>query len=262
MKTTNIGFGVTTIIFLIWLHPELQPYRAFAQKLGAIQLSDMSRYAYMYLFGGIYADIDFECLKSFDNLPVAKLLLSPEPRIHTDLFGGSEVSNAILISTPKQKFWKTVLNNIVKWQVSSCNGDPIGCTGPIQVLRSLKDTLNSADLSLGAEKGLPVLAEDYFFPEFSEEVGRVCNSFAAKSDADKRKETKDFGKLCQYFYQHPKGIRTNNTVAVHHWACRWCGRTKDYSFQSLESILEPYSFIQPLASSSLFYYFKDFNLFT
>lgn len=248
--------------FLIWLHPELLPYRAFAQKLGAIQLSDMCRYAYMYLFGGIYADIDFECLKSFDSLPHAKLILSPEPRIHTELFGGSEISNAILISTPKQSFWKRVLENIVKWPINSCNVDPISCTGPIQVLRSLKDILNSANLSLGAEKGLLVLPEDYFFPEFSEEVGRLCHNFARKSDADKRKEKKDFTRLCKHFYQNPNGVRTNNTLAVHHWACRWCGRTKDSNFQPLETILEPFTFIQPLATASLLYYYRYFNLFS
>jgi mannosyltransferase OCH1-like enzyme len=232
----------------IWEHPSLLPYRSFAHELNAIQLADMSRYAYMYLFGGIYADIDFECKGSFGHLPTADIILSPEPQIHTSLFGGSEVSNAILVSTPKQKLWLKMLDNIIEWDLEECNGNPIGCTGPIQLYKTLQE-LQGPDWK--TKKDILVLSEDYFFPEYSEQVKSVCKfeQFPLGKDAEAKKKVNT---LCQWMRDYPNGHYTNNTIAVHHWACRWCGRTKDLSFDTLDSVMEPYSYVRPFLDTNSF----------
>lgn len=232
----------------IFEHPDLLPYLSFASSLGAIQLSDMARVAYLYLFGGVYADIDFECKKSFDDLPHAEIILSPEPRIHTQLFGGSEISNAIMISIPRHPFWLEVLDNIASWDLTKCNENPIGCTGPLQVLHTL------AKRSEASKKEILILPEEYFFPEYSQEARMICNHQIVQKE-DQRKTQAELAKICMHMRLNPDGRYTNKTHAVHHWACRWCGRTKDLSYDTLESILEPYSFVRPFHPSLLDFFF-------
>jgi mannosyltransferase OCH1-like enzyme len=232
-------------------HPDLAPYRSFARDLSAIQLSDMSRVAYLYLFGGIYADIDFECRASFDDLPEAEIILAPEPLIHTQLFGGSEISNAIMLSIPRHPFWLEVLDSIITWDIEKCNENPIGCTGPLQVLATLQKRQGDEWRS---KKDILVLAEEYFFPEYSQEARGICNHQIVLPQ-DRRMSAQELAKICTHVRVFPEGRFTNNSHAVHHWACRWCGRTKDLSFDTLESILEPFSFIRPFHPSLLDFLF-------
>ncbi len=77
-----------------------------------IYKSDFVRYLYLYLYGGIYADIDFECLKSFDDL-----LLSLE---QYDIVLGKlreggfyKIPNAIMISQPGCSFWIKLIEYII-----------------------------------------------------------------------------------------------------------------------------------------------------
>ncbi len=80
-----------------------------------IKRADAIRYMYLYKYGGIYADMDFECLKSLE--PVLK-----EKAQSCDILLGSmktcfgyhqhSLPNAIMISKPGQDFWLTLLHSM------------------------------------------------------------------------------------------------------------------------------------------------------
>ena len=80
-----------------------------------IKRVDAVRYFYLYKYGGIYCDLDFECLKNFDSLFL-------EMKNYEVVFGhmGEEVDfahaipNAIMISKPNSHFWLYLISEMRK----------------------------------------------------------------------------------------------------------------------------------------------------
>lgn len=77
-----------------------------------IQRADMIRYMWLYRYGGIYMDLDYELLKPFDNLvkyetPMC-LIQSTNP--------GRSITNSFMMSQPGNPFWIEVLEEIVRRQ--------------------------------------------------------------------------------------------------------------------------------------------------
>jgi mannosyltransferase OCH1-like enzyme len=72
---------------------------------------DFVRYLFLYEYGGIYADLDFECLRPFDSLLAGKkdydiILGRVDPYDHYYL------PNALMISKPRCQFWMDIANYI------------------------------------------------------------------------------------------------------------------------------------------------------
>ena len=90
-----------------------------------IKRADAVRYYYMYKYGGIYADLDFECLRNFDSLfydlYAYDVILGDVPRQFT------QIPNAIMISKPGADFWLYVIQ-MMKERVNE-SGPPWD-TGP------------------------------------------------------------------------------------------------------------------------------------
>ena len=100
----------------------------------AIQRADLLRYALLYHYGGLYADIDYECLRPFDDLIENRsILLGYEPEIHArDLDRKHMVSNALMASSPQNDFFAQVLNEIKNDQtVVNAHVDVLETTGPL-----------------------------------------------------------------------------------------------------------------------------------
>ena len=70
---------------------------------------DVARYCILYLQGGIYADMDFECLKPFEHvLEAGKVAVAESPYDH------ERVQNALLASPPGHAFWVEVARELVR----------------------------------------------------------------------------------------------------------------------------------------------------
>lgn len=80
-----------------------------------IKRVDTVRYFYLLKFGGIYADLDFECLKSFDNiiesgeLAGKNILLGTLGRMDNEKYQLHKIPNALMISKPGEDFWKLII---------------------------------------------------------------------------------------------------------------------------------------------------------
>ena len=74
--------------------------------------ADLSRYAYMYVYGGVYVDLDFESIRPLDgllhNVSIALGYDLREGNVHY-LFG-----NAFMASAPGHPFWIHVLTGFLK----------------------------------------------------------------------------------------------------------------------------------------------------
>ena len=112
---------------LPWLLPtyESMPAQIFR--------ADLARYAYMYVYGGVYVDLDF---MSFDELLHNKsIALAYDIR---DDNGGSEIAN-FLASTPGHPFWIHVLTSIVEAaDTPEIELDVVKLTGPGAITGAFK----------------------------------------------------------------------------------------------------------------------------
>lgn len=82
----------------------LSTYRGYPRE---IYRADAIRYFFLYTFGGIYADMDVECLKPLDGfLKRADVLLG---RMGNDPNHAHSIPNAIMASKPRQEFWLLVI---------------------------------------------------------------------------------------------------------------------------------------------------------
>ena len=99
-----------------------------------IKRADAIRYFYLYHYGGVYADLDFECLKNFDTL----LDLPDNPdvvfgtlgRMDNPLLGLHVIPNAIMLSKKNSDFFKLVIN-VLKVIGNDDKLGPEVATGPI-----------------------------------------------------------------------------------------------------------------------------------
>ncbi len=106
-----------------------------------IQRADAVRYFFLYVNGGIYADMDFECLKPFDTLLTQNseydvlfgaIEYDKDNKFHQD----NSVPNAIMISKPRQVFWIFVMHELLHK-----NGDENerteAMTGPVLLKKAI-----------------------------------------------------------------------------------------------------------------------------
>ncbi|KAI9199485.1 nucleotide-diphospho-sugar transferase, partial [Polychytrium aggregatum] len=107
-----------------------------------INRADAARYLYMYQYGGVYADLDMECLRAMDA-PVDE----GEPALidrgaaligrmgHNTRFEHS-LPNAWMASSPGHPFWLVVVNLIVK-NLGTPEGDSAEkLTGPVALYKA------------------------------------------------------------------------------------------------------------------------------
>eukprot|EP00877_Chromochloris_zofingiensis_P006264 jgi/Chrzof1/1891/Cz10g25050.t1 len=109
----------------------LDIYQAFENN---IERADSARYMYMYMFGGVYVDLDIEALKPVDSLlqghDVVLAYMGSDPTF------SNSIPNAFLASVPHHPFWLMMLFNIkLSWQP---HFRPEFTTGPAMLKRTLE----------------------------------------------------------------------------------------------------------------------------
>lgn len=120
--------------FLGMHFPEYIPiYQSFKYD---VQRWDFIRYLILYHYGGLYVDIDYECLEPIDNL-LKKMdcYLGVEP---VNPFDASTtlIGNAFLASVPKFDFWNYVIQKIIHHKYDINDNKKIyilKSTGPLMI---------------------------------------------------------------------------------------------------------------------------------
>ncbi len=153
---------------------------------------DAARYFIMHHFGGVYVDLDFECLRAIDPLLEGKtLLLGLEPESHLGQQvarqSGLEriVGNAFIASQAGHPFWEHVFRQLVG---SHRLPDPLDASGPFCLTRAVESFPGSQAIHLEQASTLYPVDKD--------------TSWAALPELEKQR-------LAQTAY------------AVHHWRGGW-----------------------------------------
>lgn len=111
----------------------LSSYDSFTQNIERV---DFARPALLYLYGGVYADLDTEPLRNIDVwLQQGKVVLGREPLEHSRGLYGREVvlCNAFIISPPRQQVWLDFMDYIVAHYEPYYK--PVENTGPMALTK-------------------------------------------------------------------------------------------------------------------------------
>ena len=120
------------------LAPFLDRFDAYPH---AIQRVDAGRYAVLRACGGLYVDLDFECLRPLDPLLAGReCVVGLEPAEHGRLHGRRRiVGNALMASVPGHPFLEAVLDDLATHESRELerNNRILDTTGPFMLSRVL-----------------------------------------------------------------------------------------------------------------------------
>eukprot|EP00933_Yihiella_yeosuensis_P064618 TRINITY_DN68061_c0_g1_i1.p1 TRINITY_DN68061_c0_g1~~TRINITY_DN68061_c0_g1_i1.p1 ORF type:complete len:496 (+),score=74.84 TRINITY_DN68061_c0_g1_i1:42-1490(+) len=207
-------------------------------SMSGIKQADVLRLVALYVYGGVYADIDVEAVRSFDDLIQAAaiahvgVILGEENAVHTVLLerklSTEFVSNAVMASSAGHPFWLEVLDEIFRTS-KACGTDPVKCTGPRLIDRlSSEHVLKNPGCawSGGCHGCIARLPFEYFSPEIARwNAGSMAKGCRELSFVGSSSESQVVRTACSRFEQaisYPAAFRTSRTFAVHHWQCSWC----------------------------------------
>ena len=116
-----------------------------------IKRVDAVRYFYLYHFGGLYVDLDFECIKNIDPILQDKIVLGKMG----DGKCNDCIPNAFMYSPrPKEAFWKFCIEELLK--KGEDNKRPEETTGPVY--------LKKCYLKFANKDNITVLDSKYLYP--------------------------------------------------------------------------------------------------
>lgn len=140
-----------------------------------VSRADLARCLVVSHFGGIYADLDCEALRPFDDLLAGrKLVFGLEPQSHVvkpavAVRGFDHiVCNAVFAAEPKHPFWDHLFRLMLG---SGGNGNVLEASGPLVLTRACDSYERSQDITiLPSNVFYPI---DHFLQETTEaQVGR------------------------------------------------------------------------------------------
>jgi hypothetical protein len=176
----------------------LETYDAYPAP---VMRADALRYFLLGHYGGVYADMDYECLRPWDDiLQGRELILVREPGEHARIAevrqSGLEwlLCNALMASAPGHAFWQYVVGRL---KDARGNGTPLSATGPIFLTRAWE--------SFGGGEPVHVLDAEMLCP-MTQTESRM-------------------GKWREPAFRETVARRA---WAVHHWANTWVPRTSPF----------------------------------
>ncbi|MCC8154332.1 MAG: glycoside transferase family 32 [Tannerellaceae bacterium] len=112
---------------------------AYDQYPRNVQRADAIRYFILKKYGGLYVDIDFECLESVEPLLMnAQFVAGKEPAAHAQRFEKEYIiCNAFMASIPESDFIRFVCDKVKERSSYSINSqtDVLTTTGPFFIDR-------------------------------------------------------------------------------------------------------------------------------
>lgn len=184
--------------FLARHYPGFLPY--YDAYITPICRVDAIRCFLLKHFGGLYADLDFECLEPFDDLlDTDAVILGEEPekhvrdhcKEHPDL--ARVVCNALMASPPQHPFWDHVIDCMI---AAHHEAGPLNATGPFLLSRAVETYRGDAPVRV-----LPAPAL-YPISDVEQRSGAIFD--------------------LEFWFE-----RTRQAHAVHHWAGTWWRERSD-----------------------------------
>lgn len=166
-----------------------------------IARADAIRYFVLFHFGGLYADLDYECLRPMDDLfDGAACVLGTEPSAHARYLYGVErlITNAFMASEPGHPLWERVFEEME----SAKNKDSVMVrTGPVM----LDKVVNAHESEYNMTINPPVVLSPKLDIGNIRLTRRILTAHLTGRHKDIAHEMDD----------------SANAHAIHHWAHTW-----------------------------------------
>jgi mannosyltransferase OCH1-like enzyme len=110
----------------LWNHVVLKKFQHLFSKLSIIEKCDATRYAIMFMIGGIYVDLNTECVRSLDPIISSRsVVIVKEPVEHYALNDTHDdmLSNSFLASCPTHPFWLKILDHLNDYYIDSISAE-------------------------------------------------------------------------------------------------------------------------------------------
>lgn len=182
-----------------WFYPIFRGYNANIKRVDAF------RYFLLYEFGGLYVDLDFECLKSFDSLmEKEKCFFGSEPPKHVKKWkvSGLLPCNALMASIPKHPFWNFVCHQLTK---TAKDNNIVKSTGPVFLRKCYYNWINKIEYKNNNNMHIKCYNHKYFYPSIDIVYFYKKNPEKFSNENSKR--------LNNLYY--------DETFAVHHWSATY-----------------------------------------
>ncbi|GHT10499.1 hypothetical protein FACS189426_10800 [Bacteroidia bacterium] len=165
--------------FLVSKFPDFIPYyRNFSFN---VQRWDAIRYLILYYYGGLYVDLDYECLQSLDLLLVGHTCcMGMEPTVNSVIHSQPLIiGNALMASTPGHNYFKSIIQEMKDYQGAyRDDADRVmKSTGPFMVTRVYEQYKKKREVTL--------LSADLVAPLTLEEIKLVQNKWAPDDIVEK-----------------------------------------------------------------------------
>lgn len=172
-----------------------------------IQRVDAARYFILHRYGGLYVDLDFECLQPLTEvLNTQTCIFGSEPEAHAaHHHRETVVANALMASSPNHPLWTVVHEQLlVKRHARNKRGevDVLNSTGPLM----LTDAIARYDGS-----DVTITDPGVFYPMLD---ATNSNLFTATSMPPKLQQLLAAKQVITRDYP-------SSALAVHHWAGTW-----------------------------------------
>ena len=217
--------------YIFWTHKDMrnlisQVYPEFIKLYDMytsnIFRADIARYFILFTFGGVYADLDMECLRPLDDIiDDSVCLLSQEPHIHGSMFQhqiSPFTSNAFMACRQQHPFFKVLIWNIPKY-----SGKPLlEATGPIFLDKVARDFLSTLNDSTYPNDRLNIAPSKYFNPTSDGDCRKICETFIARYSALRIKDMvainrKKFSDCKELARKNFTNLPEDYSYTNHHW---------------------------------------------
>ncbi len=200
--------------YKLWTDKEVQQLRLHNQSLYDspipwVQKSDILRLELLQQFGGVYADVDLECLnpEMFEELHHSfdfYIAFEPQGHGYTRKFNVSKLCNAIIASAPGHPLIHDLVVNLrANYFAYKPLGSTIHLTGPSYLTRIICEH----ELAGAHKKRNMYLPSTFFYPLTEAEI--------------------------IYWYQHPEAIKLlPETAGIHYWYGSWWKKIFDHPYIS------------------------------
>ena len=213
-------------------------YRKYDHK---VNKADMRKYFLLYKEGGVVADLDLECVRSFDDdMMDAECILAQEPVVHQELVYGAEgfkyLTPAFMACRPGHPFFKYLIDNLRPYAERShglaWDDQVLNSTGTMflsQVYHDYQRKFGRSDVYIApAELFMPT-----YDTSFETKLRVKCNGYKLDD-----KLTYEQKRVCEGLTQtNFVNFRTETAYTYHHWSKSW---TKYHSEADMDNIQRIY----------------------
>jgi mannosyltransferase OCH1-like enzyme len=213
----------------------LNLYKYFPRSHAAIQRADIMRYFILYEYGGVYADLDLEPLKSLNPITANyPCIFSEEPEEHSNILRpnyrneyGALVCNAFIACRPGHPFMKYIIDHLQQNINKTLKAKSVMySTGPAMVSILHADYIKSRPDLCHNERHRVIIADSKYFMAIYDgsQTPKLAYICSTKENLPEFR-SKACERLIRRMFQNRPA---KDSYTVHHWFHTWTPKGKKY----------------------------------